>query len=55
MLLDAIRDGIWEVTLDLPAGGHEYKFVNGGSVKDVVPPLEAFVPFARLKSTFSVC
>ncbi|MDE0871230.1 MAG: T9SS type A sorting domain-containing protein [Flavobacteriales bacterium] len=30
-LADDDADGIWEVTLDLPAGGHEYKFVNGGS------------------------
>jgi 1,4-alpha-glucan branching enzyme len=30
-LADPDRDGLWEATLDLPSGRHEYKFVvNGG-------------------------
>ena len=28
-LADDDMDGVWEITLDLPSGTHEYKFING--------------------------
>jgi hypothetical protein len=37
-LTDADGDGIYEVTLELSAGGHEYKFLNNGS-EEVFDPL----------------
>ncbi len=45
-LNDVDMDGIWEVTLDLPAGMHEYKFINGMSwdfVEDVPPTCQVEV------------
>ena len=37
-LADDDGDGIYEVTLDLLPGGHEYKFVNSG-VEEVFDPI----------------
>ena len=37
-LTDDDGDGIYEVTLDLPAGGHEYKFINNGS-EEIFDPI----------------
>ena len=39
-LADDDMDGVWEITLDLPSGTHEYKFINGmgWDFADDVPP-----------------
>jgi hypothetical protein len=45
-LNDLDMDGIWEVTLDLVSGMHEYKFINGMSwdfVEDVPPACQVEV------------